>query len=359
MAKVNDEYWAFTNALTDYNGRQFISCLEISINFIEMYSEEPYSEEKYSRLQLLIKDEYNINLISIRKLINQLVKMGFINPFLISYNIDSIEYINARSNKKRASLLSKIVYSNSSFNRAVNEDSNLHQLNFLIKTLVEHGKLSREEIIALMLVDIASKPNGYLDRAELDFNVALAIQNNFIQRKYNQVGYLLNLLAKLDDLLFVDDVLYFREDALNIFGEIIDNTRIIRDPYLHRLYKNQLKEESAITFGSPKCMLEKMEYPVLIASHIKPFIVSDESERYDSNNGILLSRNMDALFDLGYITFTDEGVIQCSERLKNEVTDFVSNYRLDNTLLTPRRIGYLHYHRTEVFNLNRHQEIPA
>jgi predicted restriction endonuclease len=44
-------------------------------------------------------------------------------------------------------------------------------------------------------------------------------------------------------------------------------------------------------------MLEKLSYPSLVASHIKPFIKSDDFEAYDPNNGILLSRNMDILFD--------------------------------------------------------------
>ena len=51
----------------------------------------------------------------------------------------------------------------------------------------------------------------------------------------------------------------------------------------------QLKEESEDFFGDTKCMLEKLSYPVLVASHIKPFIQSNEKEAYDSNNGLLLS----------------------------------------------------------------------
>lgn len=54
-------------------------------------------------------------------------------------------------------------------------------------------------------------------------------------------------------------------------------------------------------------MLEKLAYPVLIASHIKPFILSDDTEAYDPNNGLLLSRTLDSLFDLKYISFDDEG----------------------------------------------------
>ncbi len=151
-----ENYWSLTNAFTDYNGEGFLDTLKICVEFIDEFKKGKYSEDKYSRLQNRIVKKLKINLISVRKAINQLVKMGFINSFLVSYNPDSLEYLKAKTNRKRQSLLSKIVYSNSSFNRAVNENSNLHQLNFLINTWVEVGKLKMEEIIALMLVDIAS-----------------------------------------------------------------------------------------------------------------------------------------------------------------------------------------------------------
>ncbi len=58
-------------------------------------------------------------------------------------------------------------------------------------------------------------------------------------------------------------------------------------------------------------VLEKWEYkcavlniptsPILIASHIKPWRFSNDEERLDPNNGILLSPNIDALFDINII----------------------------------------------------------
>ena len=110
---------------------------------------------------------------------------------------------------------------------------------------------------------------------------------------------------KLDDLVFVRDELYFKEDAEQIFGEDLVAVTKKRDPYLHRLYKNQLQEECEEVLGNAMCVLEKLAYPVLIASHIKPFIDSDDNEAYDPNNGLLLSRTIDSLFDLKYISFTD------------------------------------------------------
>jgi putative restriction endonuclease len=359
MSEQNyEEYWSLTNAYTNYNGNKFLKTLEICIQFIDEYIDEAYSPEKYSRLQHQVleavpKNAANIEdqLFSTRKAINLLVKLGFINSFLASYQKESIEYLNARTNRKRSTILSKIVYSYSSFNKSINDDSKLHQLNFLINTLVEVGKLSKEDIIALMLVDIESVEKGYLLREELDFYVNKAKEINFIKRKYNQISYLTNLLRKLDDIDFVNNELYFTEDAKQIFGENLEITTRKRNPYLHLIYKNQLKEESFAVYEVEKCMVEQLSYPTLIASHIKPFIKSNEDEAYDPNNGILLSRNIDSLFDLGYITFENDGQIRFanSEKLKNEVKDFISNYSLDNRFINSKRLEYLEYHRNEVF----------
>ena len=97
-------------------------------------------------------------------------------------------------------------------------------------------------------------------------------------------------------------------------------------------------------------MVEKLSYPVLIASHIKPFIKSNDNEAYDANNGILLSKNMDALFDLGYISFENNGKIIFAEKIADDVKQFISNYQLDAVFLNDERIKYLNYHRNEVLN---------
>jgi putative restriction endonuclease len=350
MSEQNyEEYWSLTNAFTDYNGDKFLSTLEICIDFIDEFKDDIYTPEKYTSLQVRIQASLGIELISVRKAINQLVKMGFINSFLASYQNESRQYLLAKSNRKRSTLLSKIVYSYSSFNRSINDNSRLHQLNFLINTLVEVGKLSKEDIIALMLVDINGVEKGFLTRNELNHYVIKATEIGFTERKYNQIGYLTNLLRKLDDIIFVDDELYFTEDAKLIFGEKLEKTTRKRNPYLHLIYKNQLKEESFSIYNDEKCMVEKIAYPTLIASHIKPFIKSNEKEAYDPNNGILLSRNIDSLFDLGYITFTNNGEIVFATHLKQDVKDFIANYSLDNRFINTKRLEFLEYHRKEVF----------
>ena len=58
---------------------------------------------------------------------------------------------------------------------------------------------------------------------------------------------------------------------------------------------------------------------VLRASHIKPWRACSDKDRLDPNNGILLSANLDALFDSGLISFDDNGKILISKRVSDKI----------------------------------------
>jgi hypothetical protein len=51
----------------------------------------------------------------------------------------------------------------------------------------------------------------------------------------------------------------------------------------------------------------------LVASHIKPWRLSDNVEKLDGNNGLLLAPHVDCLFDKGWISFTDDGALLCAD----------------------------------------------
>ena len=60
---------------------------------------------------------------------------------------------------------------------------------------------------------------------------------------------------------------------------------------------------------------------ILISSHIVPWSESSDEERLDIENGILLSPNVDALFDRHLISFDDEGFLVISERIGEEILE--------------------------------------
>src|SRR5699024_4722787 len=71
---------------------------------------------------------------------------------------------------------------------------------------------------------------------------------------------------------------------------------------------------------------------ILIASHIKPWSHSNNFEKLDSYNGLLLCPTHDKLFDLGYITFDKSGKIKISSFISKENRKLLNldiNHQLD------------------------------
>ncbi len=88
---------------------------------------------------------------------------------------------------------------------------------------------------------------------------------------------------------------------------------------------------------------------ILRASHIKPWHVSNNQERLDVYNGLLLSPNMDALFDKGYVSFENDGTLLISHNIKRE--DLIMlGWKLDlNVKFEAQHAKYLQYHRSAIF----------
>lgn len=91
---------------------------------------------------------------------------------------------------------------------------------------------------------------------------------------------------------------------------------------------------------------------LLKASHIKPWRKSNNKERLDVFNGLLLSPNIDAAFDTGYITFDSQGKILLSKAITGAPAfqlHINAKLRINQKLLRPEHEVYLEYHRREVF----------
>lgn len=88
----------------------------------------------------------------------------------------------------------------------------------------------------------------------------------------------------------------------------------------------------------------------LTASHIKPWSKSNDFEKLDGNNGLLLSPHVDRLFDRGYISFEDCGTLMVSRSLPNDV---VSAWGLPAGLetrpFTKKQAVYMEYHRAKIY----------
>ncbi|MBK4726354.1 HNH endonuclease [Pantoea agglomerans] len=71
----------------------------------------------------------------------------------------------------------------------------------------------------------------------------------------------------------------------------------------------------------PACPVTHINFsPLLRASHIKPWSDCDNAqERLDPHNGLMLAAHIDALFDNGWISFSNEGDILISPELDEDV----------------------------------------
>lgn len=90
----------------------------------------------------------------------------------------------------------------------------------------------------------------------------------------------------------------------------------------------------------------------LRASHIKPWAASNNDEKLDGFNGLLLSPHVDHLFDRGFISFQDSGGILVSKELNPSVLEKWSISAGKNVgEFRPGQISYLAYHREMVFQI--------
>ncbi|MGM1051837.1 MAG: HNH endonuclease [Pseudomonadota bacterium] len=143
---------------------------------------------------------------------------------------------------------------------------------------------------------------------------------------------------------FAEDEL---EDAVWARGDIpeTDKEQIVLSRRGQGAFRKSLEQIE------PCCRITRLsEREHLRASHIKPWRDSNDQERLDGNNGLLLAPHIDHLFDRGYITFDDDGLVEFSPQLTQqaakalgvEINQYVGKFNSHQS-------AYLAYHRKHVF----------
>ena len=102
-----------------------------------------------------------------------------------------------------------------------------------------------------------------------------------------------------------------------------------------------------------KCAVTGFEkLDVLIASHILPWASSDNNQRLDVHNGILLSPTYDALFDRHLISFENNGKIILSDSIEAQAFKKIGVTGQEKIInLSTYNFDYLEKHRIQ-FNGN-------
>lgn len=89
-----------------------------------------------------------------------------------------------------------------------------------------------------------------------------------------------------------------------------------------------------------------IEASFLIASHIKPWSKSENSERLDGHNGLMLAPHIDHLFDRGYISFEVDGGLVLSSQLPDALqVKWGVAQKAPRIPLSATQARYLNYHR--------------
>jgi len=110
-------------------------------------------------------------------------------------------------------------------------------------------------------------------------------------------------------------------------------------------YRKKLLEEKS------ECLICRVnDERLLIASHIKPWSVSNEVEKIDHYNGLALTPTYDKMFDQGFISFNDDGTIIISpyiSPLNIKKLNLVPNKKYEIQNIEFRK-KYLVYHRANI-----------
>ena len=135
-----------------------------------------------------------------------------------------------------------------------------------------------------------------------------------------------------------------------------DIEEIIQNPEITSTDKSMLVKtrvgqgrfrESLIEYWGQCALTGYMATNFLVASHIKPWRAANDVERLDAFNGILLLPNLDKAFDLGYISFNENGAVKLSEFIE---TPEKLGITVDMGIqLATRHQDYMAYHRENIF----------
>ena len=166
-----------------------------------------------------------------------------------------------------------------------------------------------------------------------------------------------NWARRIDDLLFLPaggpEAAHIEQDLLAILEDrSLSATERLAEVAV-RLCQGPFRADLEREFGNACAATGLAALPVLRASHIVPWKHATNVQRRDPMNGLLLSANIDALFDRYMITFRPDGKLEVSRTLTQRELDRLGP--LPDLRLRPceRRAAYLEQHNAEFERLER------
>ncbi len=91
-----------------------------------------------------------------------------------------------------------------------------------------------------------------------------------------------------------------------------------REATVRQRVGQSLFREGLMALWGGRCAITGLDVPELLrASHAKPWADSNDFERLDVYNGLLLAAHWDAAFDAGLVTVSPDGVVVASPALSD------------------------------------------
>ena len=142
------------------------------------------------------------------------------------------------------------------------------------------------------------------------------------------------------------------EDALQASIASNDSISETTRNALIQARRGQGKFKENVARFERECRITHVGNPThLIASHIKPWRESTNSERLNPQNGLLLHATLDALFDVGLISFDESGVMLISSKLDAKARrqlGITPSSKLSKPSC-PTTAAFLDYHRRKIY----------
>ena len=142
-----------------------------------------------------------------------------------------------------------------------------------------------------------------------------------------------------------DQVMPMLNEYANPYGEKITEKQTMA---LSRIGQGKFRVDLLDMWDA--CSITEVKVPeILKASHIKPWKDSDNFERLDPYNGLVLTPTLDSLFDRGFIAFENSGQILISKEIErySKILNVSPEMKLRKQFHENHH--YLEYHRDEVY----------
>lgn len=120
-----------------------------------------------------------------------------------------------------------------------------------------------------------------------------------------------------------------------------------------RLGQGKFRADLEQEFGNACAATRLAVLPVLRASHIVSWRNSVGAQRLDPMNGLLLSANIDALFDRYMITFRPDGILEVSKSMTQRDLERLGPIQDLQSKPCDRRAAYLRLHNAEFERLEQ------